>query len=255
MILLCAATLGEMDACLAAAGLRFGELEPREAPEKARGEAIAAALIGHRIWARGRGGLLCAVTGVGIPLTLLRLLPLASRTAPELIFNAGIAGAYPGSGLSIGDVVAGESETFGDLGMETPGPETFLPLASFPWADEDYRRPLPLALEPLRRGGRDGTPGLPVAGGCTINACAGTEATGRLRRSRTGAGFETMEGAAAALVGRELGIPVCEVRAISNIASTRDFRPAGAEMALGNLGVYMGRWLAGLPGFGREGNA
>ncbi len=220
MILLCAATVQEMDACLGALGFRFRDLAP--------------AL--DRAWVRGRGGILCAVTGVGIPLTLARLLPLAAQAAPELILNAGIAGAYPGSGLAIGDVVTAESETFGDLGMETPGPEAFLPLASFAWADDDYRRPLTL----------DPEPGLPSARGCTVNACTGTEATGKLRRSLTGAGFETMEGAAAALAGRESGIPVREVRAISNLASTRDFRPENAERALGNLGVYMGRRLAGL---------
>jgi futalosine hydrolase len=229
MMLICAATAGEMDACLASAGVRFRDLDAGQGPA----------------WTRMRGDILLAVTGAGIPMTLARLLPLAARTKPEWILNVGIAGAYAGSGLAIGDVVAGESEVFGDLGMETPGPEAFLPLASFSWADEEYRLPLPLALEPLRAGPENRAPagGLRIARGCTVNACTGREDTGKLRRSLFGADFETMEGAAAALAGRELGISVSEIRAISNIASTRDFRPAYAETAMSNLGVYMGRWL------------
>ncbi|MDB5050989.1 MAG: mqnB [Fibrobacteres bacterium] len=233
MRLICAATEREMDACLLSAGVRFRDLPPgTDFP-----------------WARMRGGILFAVTGVGIPMTLARLIPLAARIRPEWILNTGIAGAYPGSGLSIGDLVAGESEVFGDLGMETPGPEAFLPLATFPWADEEYRLPMPLALDPLGLGAgtaaTGGFGGLHIARGCTVNACTGREETGARRRSLFGAGFETMEGAAAALAGRESGIPVSEVRAISNIASTRDFRQTDAETAMGNLGVYMGRWLGG----------
>lgn len=231
MILVCAATGMEMDACLKAAGIRFAELTPTV----------------DRPWVRTRGGITFAVTGAGIPMTMARLLPLASQAKPGLIVNAGIAGAYPGSGFNLGDVVAGQSESFGDLGAETPEDAAFLPLASFPWADEEYRKPLPLALEPLRLGTEGGAGDLRPARGCTVNACTGTEATGRLRRTLFGADFETMEGAAVAWIGRELGIPVCEVRAISNFASTRDFRPENAKAALGNLGVYMGRWLERRP--------
>lgn len=225
-VLVCAATVMEMEACLAGAGWRFPELEP----------------CGDRPWARSRGRLVLAITGVGIPMTLARLLPLASGLRPDLIFNAGIAGAYPGSGFSIGDRIAAESECFGDLGMESPGPEAFLPLAGFPWADEAYRGSLPMSLEPFGEG-RTGMPAPASARGCTVNACTGTEATGGLRRILTGAAFESMEGAAAALAGRELGIPVCELRAVSNIASTRNITPAGVEMALGSLGAYLGSWL------------
>jgi futalosine hydrolase len=220
MILVCAATVLEMDACLASTGLAFAGLDV-PGPEVSR--------LGVRI----RGGFLFAVTGVGIPMTLSRLFPVAAAARPELILNAGIAGAYPGSGLSIGDAVAGESEAFGDMGMEAPEQGGYLPLSSFPWADPMYASALPLTLEPF--------PGMRAARGCTVNTCTGTEETGRRRVALTGAGFESMEGAAAALAGAELGIPVCELRAISNIASTRDFRPENAKQALLALGEEMGR--------------
>jgi futalosine hydrolase len=221
MILLCAATRMELDACL-------GPL----------GEAFDVLPAGPRPWTRRRGRVLLAVTGPGIPLTLARLLPLAAAERPSALVDIGIAGAYAGSGLSIGDLAAGESEQFGDLGMETPGPEAFLPIAGFPWSDPLYARPLPLSLEPLGK-----AEGLKRARGCTVNACTGTAATGARRRSRTGADFEAMEGAAAALAGAEAGVPVAEVRAISNLAADRDMRPEHIGAALRALGGFVSAWL------------
>lgn len=226
MILLCAATLAEMEACLGPLGAAFASL-PAD---------------GSRAWARRRGDVVLAVTGVGIPLTLARLMPLAASLRPSLIVNIGIAGAYPGAGLAIGDLAVGESETFGDLGMETPGPEAFLPLAGFAWSDAVYARPLALSLEPWRGHGTPRT-----ARGCTVNACAGTAATGARRRALAGADFESMEGAAVALAGSELGIPAAEARAISNIAADRDMRPENIALAMGALGGFVSAWLGRQP--------
>jgi futalosine hydrolase len=228
MILLCAATRMEMDACL-------GPL----------GEAFDALPAGPKPWARRRGRVLLAVTGPGIPLTLARLMPLATSERPSALVNAGIAGAYPGAGLAIGDLVAGESEQFGDLGAETPGPEVFLPIGGFAWCDPVYARPLPLSLEPWGDGwdGAGTAPAPKRARGCTVNACAGTAATGARRRSATGADFESMEGAAIALAGLESGLPAAEIRAISNIAAERDMRPANIGIALRALGAFVSAWL------------
>jgi futalosine hydrolase len=179
-----------------------------------------------------------AVTGAGIPLTLARLMPLAAAERPSLIANVGIAGAYAGSGLAIGDMAAGESELFGDLGMETPGPEAFLPLSGFDWADPIYARPLPLSLKTW-----EGGPSPRRARGCTVNACTGTASVGARRRAQTGADFESMEGAAVALAGSELGIPVAEARAISNVAADRDMRPENIGKALRTLGGFVSAWL------------
>lgn len=222
MILVCAASEGEMQACLDPLGVSFGGL-----PQTA-----------GRPWARRYGPYLLAVTGAGIPLALARLMPLAGAERPDLLVSVGIAGAYVGSGLAIGEVVAGESETFGDIGVETPEPGGFIPVAGFPWGDPVYAKPLPLVTDrwkfadPVR-----------AARGCTVNSCTGSAATGARRRERTGAGFETMEGAGVALAGAELGIPAAELRAISNIAADRDMRPGNIALALGALGARVSDWL------------
>jgi futalosine hydrolase len=253
VILFCAATEREMDACLAPLGAPFRELLPAVMPISANALAVLPGRSEGEPRARMRGGHLFAVTGVGIPMTLARLMPLASALRPELIVNVGIAGAYPETDIAIGYVVTGSHESFGDIGVELPGLDPFAPISGFPWADPEYRQPLSLAVaayprsEDLFPESRTWPFPIRMARGCTVNRCTGLEATGRRRRDAFGAEFESMEGAAAALAGMETGIPVCEVRAISNLASTRDMRPENIAQALGNLGVYMARWLESLP--------
>ena len=171
------------------------------------------------------------LTGVGIPAALASTLDIAARERPKRILNIGIAGAYPGSGLKIGDLVLGRSEVYGDVGFELPDAPGFQAVGEVSWG-AFYRDPLPLTAFPE-------FDGLPVRRGCTINACTGTEATGRLRETLFGAAFETMEGAAVAQAGQALGIPVCEIRAISNIAARRDMQPENIQLALDSLRDYL----------------
>lgn len=170
------------------------------------------------------------LTGVGIPAALAQTLEVAARERPQRILNIGIAGAYPGSGFAVGDIVMGLSEVYGDVGFELPDAPGFQSIGEVSWGDF-YRAPLPLTtfLE---------FAGLPLRRGCTVNACTGTEATGRLRETLFGAAFETMEGAAVAQAGQALGIPVCEIRTISNIAARRDMRPENIQLALDRLRDY-----------------
>ena len=55
-------------------------------------------------------------------------------------------------------------------------------------------------------------------------------------------GFESMEGAAVAQIGQRFGIPVSEIRAISNIASRRDMRPENIRLALTHLRDTLRAW-------------
>lgn len=209
--LICAATFGELETF----GLEGGEV-----------------LEAGRLWRmRGKADLVAAVTGAGIPVTLLRLLPWLDRFRPAMVIDIGIAGAYPESGLDVGDVVAGESEVFADLGMELPESPGFRPLGEFPFADEALRGPLPLVIPEWASGAKR-------ARGATVNACAGSDATGARRRALFAADFEGMEGAALALAGRARGVPVAEIRAISNIAARRDMRPGNVRRALDALGGF-----------------
>ncbi len=171
------------------------------------------------------------LTGVGIPVALAQTLLIAGRERPARILNIGIAGAYPGSGLAVGDIVLGTSEVYGDVGFELPEEPGFRHVRESPWG-APYQEPMTLTVFPEFAGAATGR-------GCTVNACTGTEATGRLRERLFQAAFETMEGAAVAQAGHILAIPVCEVRAISNIASHRDMRPENIQRAIESLRAYL----------------
>lgn len=170
------------------------------------------------------------LTGVGIPQALAQTLITADRLRPKRIVNIGIAGAYPGSGLQIGDIITALFETYGDIGFEVPEPPGFHSINESPWG-EFYQTPLPLVQFAEFPAARSGI-------GCTVNACTGTEKTGLAREAAFGADFETMEGAAVAQAGQVLEIPVCEIRAVSNFASTRDMRPENIQLALANLTAF-----------------
>lgn len=144
--------------------------------------------------------------------------------------NIGIAGAYPDSGLEIGDIVLGTSEVYGDLGFALPEPPYFRPITQSPFGDF-YAQPYPLWLPP--------NPGVAQGRGCTVNTCTGTEAQGRQRESLFEAHFETMEGAAIAQIGAQWGVPVCEVRAISNRAAHRDMRVENIRLSLMKLELFL----------------
>lgn len=181
------------------------------------------------------------VTGVGIP-RVFETLPAAldDGDLPGLIVCVGIAGAYPDAGLAVGDLVLGDGEVYGDVGFELPEEPGFRHIRESDFGAE-YAEPLPLVVpDALRREAPAGADyRVAIGRGCTVNSCAGTDATGRWRERRLGVAFETMEGAAVAQVGRRLGIPVAQVRAISNVAARRDMRPENIRRALANLRHYL----------------
>jgi len=181
-------------------------------------------------------GVAGSVTGVGIPLTLLRLPSLLRELKPKLVLNIGIAGAYPNSGLRIGDVVMARSEIFGDIGFELPDEPSFQHVSSVSFGA--YYAKAPLFLAPTFRYEPVGYRFAEIDA-CTVNACTGTKLTGLMRERVFGVAMESMEGAAVALACSAAGIPVCEVRAISNMASDRDMRPENIAIALQNLTDYL----------------
>lgn len=126
----------------------------------------------------------------------------------------GVGGAYPGSGLAPGDVVCAESETYGDLGAESPSGFLDMQALGFPVIDEHpplYNR-LPVDLFPHER----------RAPFVTCATCTGTDEQAAALAARTGGAVESMEGAAAVHVARLMGVRVGEIRGISNRVGTRE---------------------------------
>ncbi len=153
-------------------------------------------------------------TGVG-PVNAAHAVTLAiSRARPVAIIVCGIGGAYPDSGLAIGDVACAETECYGDLGATSPGGFLDMQALGFPIVDgpPPIFNVLPLQVFPASTRVRF----------VTMSSCTGTDVAARAIAARTGGVVENMEGAAVAHVAAIHGIPVGELRAISNIVTDRD---------------------------------
>ena len=152
--------------------------------------------------------------GVG-PVNAAHAVTLAiTRSRPKAILVCGIAGAYPGSGLHVGDVACASTECYGDLGATSPGGFLDMQALGFPIVEGPPAlfNVLPMHIFPVDR----------RVGFVTMSSCTGTDAAARAIEARTGGAVENMEGAAVAHVAHLHGIDVGEVRGISNMVTDRD---------------------------------
>lgn len=148
---------------------------------------------------------------------------LIERYSPSALVVFGIGGAYQGSGLSIGEVAAAESETFGELGAMTP--RGFLSakdmgLSTLTRGSRKYYEAFPLDRKLLKL-----VTGHTVTSGpfLTVSTVTGTlRGAKELMARHGGALCENMEGAAAANVCARYGVPMLEIRGISNMVEDRD---------------------------------
>ena len=108
-----------------------------------------------------------------------------------------------------GSVCAAESESYGDLGVETP--TGFLTVRELGFAALDVDQ-IPMQLFPHARR-------LPFV---TVNTCSGTNDLSSRIQARTNGAVESMEGAAIAHVAARERIPCGEIRGISNFTGDRD---------------------------------
>ncbi len=177
---------------------------------------------------------------------------------PRLVLQFGIAGAYPRSELGVGDVVVATEEIYGDTGAQTPegwlSTECFgIPLVKVAGRPSWNRFILDRAISGRaarrlrwREPGTGESPADVVrveAGDCLTMSCVtGTQEQADDLWRRWGALAETMEGAAAAQVCLLYGVPLLEVRAISNLVGDRDresWDVAGAAARAARAAAYL----------------
>ena len=153
-------------------------------------------------------------TGVGPVNAAFALTRFLSQNHASAVIACGVGGAYPRSGLEPGDVVCAESETYGDLGADSPDGFLDMKALGFPVIPGDHPvfNRMPLELFPATR----------RAPFVTCATCTGTDAKAIELVERTGGAVESMEGAAIVHVARMMGVQVGEVRGISNAVGRRD---------------------------------
>lgn len=158
------------------------------------------------------------VSGIGKANAARAATLLIARTRPSLLVNFGVGGAYEDSRLSIGDVVIADREHYGDEGVRIGHQLISMEGLGLPLLETEQGRffnSFPLHVpKALARHAR-------VGGFVTVSSCTGTGADGRRMEQRWNALCENMEGAALAHVALAQGIPLIELRSISNIIEDR----------------------------------
>lgn len=169
-----------------------------------------------------------AVGGMGKTNAARALTVLLERRELAGVIGFGIAGAYPGSGLEVGDIALATEEQYGDEGVETPTGWLSTQGIGIPLlrreAGDLYNRfdvdgnALQAARDALA------SAGIPVRAGpfVTVSCCSGTASRAALLEERFAAICETMEGAAYAHVAAFYRTPFLEARGISNLVEDRD---------------------------------
>ena len=158
------------------------------------------------------------ITGVGLTATTYRLTRQLISKRPELVIQAGVAGAL-NEGLALGEVVVVRSEAIGDEGVREK--DQFLSLfqmnlalmQEFPW--ENSR----LVNRWLEEGLAEG---LRTVNGVSVNEVSTYGEQIVYYRKQLGADIETMEGAALHYTALMEGVPFLQLRAISNYIGERD---------------------------------
>ncbi|OLV16456.1 futalosine hydrolase [Deinococcus marmoris] len=164
------------------------------------------------------------VCGVGVVAAALATARALAQEKAGLVISAGIGGAYPASGLLPGDLAVSSEIIQADLGA-WDGDQFLdfgeLGLSILPTSSHTGRFPAwHLASEVARRTGARLGPTL------TLSSVTGSLKTAAFLETRfPGALTEGMEGAGIAHAALLAGVPVLEVRGVSNAVGPRD-RPA-----------------------------
>lgn len=196
-------------------------------------------------------GILLMNTGIGKVNAAHSATGIIEKFPVRGIINLGVGGAYPGSGLEIGDIAVALREIYGDEGVisskgwknlksigiplvQTGRKKYFneFPLdKKFAQKTLDLMPPNPpqLSCESKKRGCR-------VKSGnfITVSSTTGTHKRAVELKKRFNAICENMEGAAIAQVCAIYKIPMFEIRGISNIAGIRDKRKWDLKLASEN---------------------
>lgn len=132
--------------------------------------------------------------------------------------QVGVGGAYPDTGLELGQVALAATETDLDLGVGEHPKWSDLQSMGIPGVTDDNRIDL---RSPLLGRVAD-TIGLEPVDFATSDSVTATTSHARYLRERFSVAVESMEGAGAARAAAALGVPFIEVRGVSNVVGERD---------------------------------
>jgi futalosine hydrolase len=167
------------------------------------------------------------IAGVGIVQTIYNLTRFLEQRQYNQIINVGICGTFSNT-IQNGAVVNVVADAFGDMGVEDR--ETSMHQLSFfedEVIDEGYIK-ADLTFDDL-----------PKVKAITVNLGSGNTLTIAQRMEYWQAEVESMEGAAVFYVAKQFGIPVGQLRAVSNFIEPRNTQNWKIQEAINNLNTYL----------------
>lgn len=143
-----------------------------------------------------------------------RALATASGAPYDLVISAGIGGGFPAV-APLGSVVVADAIVAADLGAETA--EGYVPVTGLGFGTVEHLPPAAL----VRRA--SSALGATTGTVLTVSTVTGTAArAAELRARHPRAAVEAMEGFGVAEAAAQSGLPVLEIRAVSNAVGPRD---------------------------------
>ncbi|MCX5717352.1 MAG: futalosine hydrolase [Nitrospirae bacterium] len=185
----------------------------------------------------GKTNIIYIISGIGKTNAAYAATLLIEKFSPSAVINFGIGGAYPSANLRAGDIAIADREIYGDEGLWLKdgfhkADAIGIPLLKkgrkkyfneFPLDKNLVKKAIKVISPnpPLLKGGR-GDYRIESGAFITVSTVTGTDRRAREIEKRFNAICENMEGAAVAHVCAMYGIPMLEIRGISNIVEDRD---------------------------------
>ncbi len=189
------------------------------------------------------------VSGIGSVNAALAAQAAILESRPGLALSVGIAGAYPNSGLQIGDACVSSEMVFAGLGAMDG--ETFLNLEAmgFPLLERNGERVYNALKADARAKAFAANSGARLGPILTLETVTGSLERALELEARVPGGLaEGMEGAGVALAAARLGVGSFELRGISNMVGPRDRSGWRIPLALEALGHVLERGWSALHG-------
>jgi len=167
------------------------------------------------------------ISGMGKTNAAHAVTVLIEKFSPSCIVNFGIGGAYPSSGLEVGDIAVAAKEIYADEGVLLEDGLRSLKVTGIPLLKirgRSYFNEFPvdkrLSSQALKASGKVAFARSGIF--LTVSACTGTSQRAQELSEKFNPLCENMEGAAVAHICHLYGIPFAEIRGISNSVDDRD---------------------------------
>lgn len=163
----------------------------------------------------------------------------------DVLILFGIAGAYSGG---VGDVAVAETENYGEEGVLTKDGWNSIEYIGFPLLqnEKEYFNTFPMDLKLSQIAVKvSANLGFNVTSGnfVTVSQSSGTTEIGEILKKRFNGICENMEGAAVAHICALYGIPMVEIRGISNIVEERDLRKWNISLAASHVNKAVSEFI------------